>query len=487
MVYRSIGKPVLDVMFAIVILILTLPLLLLLAVLVRLKLGPTIIFSQNRLGLHGRPFKLFKFRTMLDLYDGEGDYLPDADRLTSLGRFLRTTSLDELPELFNVLKGEMSLVGPRPLLPKYWERYTSEQKRRHEVKLGITGWAQVHGRNALSWEEKFKLDVWYVDHQSFWLDLRIIFMTLWKILKCEGINRPGYATVPEFQNTLNTLPIASQNDDPAKENFSYKKTILEHYRSQAVNYAMEPRSTMLDLTTREIEVSTILSCIEHIRNTLKRDLNLLEIGCGNGYLLEKIRETFLETNLTGVDYSFEMLTLATQRRLKKCGLGRADAMALPFASSTFDVVVSERCLINLLNSSDQDQAFKDIHRVLIPEGHLILIEAFTDGLDNLNRARMELGLAENRIPPHNLWFSKELFLKFICNIFHIVTPAKLEQQCLPRSNFLSSHYFISRVVYPCLTKREVLYNTEFVKFFRFLPPQGNYSPIQFFLLQKLVK
>jgi sugar transferase EpsL len=136
---------------------------------------------------------------MADKRDLQGDLLPDAERLISFGRFLRSTSLDELPELFNVLKGEMSLIGPRPLLTQYLDRYTPEQMRRHEVKPGITGWAQVNGRNALTWEDKFKLDVWYVDHQSFWLDLKIIALTLWKIIKREGINQPGQATAEEFK------------------------------------------------------------------------------------------------------------------------------------------------------------------------------------------------------------------------------------------------------------------------------------------------
>ncbi len=156
------------------------------------------MFRQQRPGLHGRPFLLLKFRTMTDARDASGTLLPDAARLTAFGRFLRAASLDELPELLNVLKGDMSLVGPRPLLMQYLGRYTPEQARRHEVRPGITGWAQVNGRNAISWEEKFRLDVWYVDHQSLWLDIRIIAMTIGKILKREGISHPGQATMEEF-------------------------------------------------------------------------------------------------------------------------------------------------------------------------------------------------------------------------------------------------------------------------------------------------
>ncbi len=174
------------------------PLFIVLALLVRYKLDSPVLFSQQRPGLEGKPFKLYKFRTMTDKRDGDGNLLPDSKRLTGFGRFLRKTSLDELPELWNVLKGDMSLVGPRPLLMQYLARYTPEQARRHEVKPGMTGWAQVNGRNALTWEEKFKLDVWYTDNQTLWLDLKIIVMTVWKILKREGINQSGHATMPFF-------------------------------------------------------------------------------------------------------------------------------------------------------------------------------------------------------------------------------------------------------------------------------------------------
>ena len=166
---------------------------------IRCKLGTPVLFRQQRPGLGGRPFWLLKFRTMTEARDAAGNLLPDAQRLTGFGRFLRATSLDELPELLNVLKGDMSLVGPRPLLMQYLDRYTPEQARRHEVRPGITGWAQVNGRNAITWEEKFKLDVWYVDNWSLWLDIKIIFMTVWKIFKREGISQPGQATMEEFR------------------------------------------------------------------------------------------------------------------------------------------------------------------------------------------------------------------------------------------------------------------------------------------------
>lgn len=199
--YRRGGKRGWDLCLTIPLFLLCLPLLALVALSVYFLFGSPALFCQQRLGLNGHPFTMYKFRTMIDTQDEHGNLLPDAERLTPFGRFLRNTSLDELPELFNVLKGDMSLVGPRPLLMQYLDRYTTEQRRRHEVKPGITGWAQINGRNALSWEEKFTLDVWYVDHQSFWLDLRILALTVWKILKREGISQPGQATAEEFRGS----------------------------------------------------------------------------------------------------------------------------------------------------------------------------------------------------------------------------------------------------------------------------------------------
>jgi len=188
-----------DLLVVSIALVILSPLLLVLAILVWIFIGSPVLFRQQRPGLHGKPFTLLKFRTMTEARDAQGNPLPDAERLTPFGRFLRSTSLDELPELFNVLKGDMSLVGPRPLLMQYLERYTPEQARRHEVKPGITGWAQVNGRNAITWEQKFALDVWYVDHWSLWLDLKIIVLTAWKIFTREGISQPGQATMEEFR------------------------------------------------------------------------------------------------------------------------------------------------------------------------------------------------------------------------------------------------------------------------------------------------
>jgi sugar transferase EpsL len=196
--YRHSGKRLFDLILTIPALILLAPVLTLAALMVRVKLGSPMLFRQQRPGRQARPFTIYKFRTMTDGRDAHNRPLPDGERLTPFGRFLRRSSLDELPELYNVLKGEMSLVGPRPLLMKYLDRYTADQMRRHEVKPGITGWAQVNGRNNLSWPEKFNLDVWYVDHCSLGLDIKILAMTIWIILKREGVNQSGQATAREF-------------------------------------------------------------------------------------------------------------------------------------------------------------------------------------------------------------------------------------------------------------------------------------------------
>jgi sugar transferase EpsL len=193
-------KRAMDVVLAVGLLILLAPVFAAVAVAVRFKLGSPVLFRQQRPGLRGQPFQLVKFRTMTDAKDGSGQLLDDAARLGSLGRFLRSTSLDELPELVNVLRGEMSLVGPRPLLPEYLRHYSTRQARRHEVRPGITGWAQVNGRNASGWEERLEMDVWYVDNRSLGLDLRILLRTLLVPLHRRGISAEGHATAPRFDD-----------------------------------------------------------------------------------------------------------------------------------------------------------------------------------------------------------------------------------------------------------------------------------------------
>lgn len=203
--YRRHGKRLLDFALSIPAIILLTPVMGAVALAIRLTMGRPVLFSQARPGLGGKPFKILKFRTMASACDAAGVPLPDAQRLTRLGHFLRSTSLDELPELWNVLRGDMSLVGPRPLLMQYLGRYTPFQARRHEVRPGITGWAQISGRNAITWEQKFALDVWYVEHMSLGLDLQIMALTVFKILKREGISQAGQATVEEFWGSSATV------------------------------------------------------------------------------------------------------------------------------------------------------------------------------------------------------------------------------------------------------------------------------------------
>lgn len=191
-----------DILISVVALLMLSPVLLAVAFLVRIKLGSPVLFRQQRPGLHCKSFTMFKFRTMIsETHDEQGNQLPDDQRLTLFGLWLRSTSLDELPELLNVLKGEMSLVGPRPLMMKYLDRYTPEQNRRHEAQPGITGWAQINGRNNMTWEQKFEYDVWYVDHQTLWLDLKILFLTVWQVIKRSDVAKEGHVTVDEFMGS----------------------------------------------------------------------------------------------------------------------------------------------------------------------------------------------------------------------------------------------------------------------------------------------
>ncbi|TXC92427.1 sugar transferase [Metabacillus litoralis] len=198
-------KRIFDVIFSLILLICLFPIIVILACFVKVKLGSPILFKQVRPGLHGSSFYFYKFRTMTSERDENGVMLPDHQRLTYFGKFLRKYSLDEFPQLFNVLKGDISIVGPRPLLMEYLPLYTDEQKKRHDVKPGITGWAQINGRNSISWEEKFELDIWYVQNQSFLLDMKILILTVGKVLKSEGINQQGNATIEKFKGSNMTV------------------------------------------------------------------------------------------------------------------------------------------------------------------------------------------------------------------------------------------------------------------------------------------
>ena len=208
--YRQFGKRLFDLVIAVPVLLTIFPVCIFIYVLVFLKLGSPALFKQKRPGWHNQIFTLLKFRTMSDDLDSKGNLLPDSRRQTRFGKLLRSASLDELPELWNVICGDMSLVGPRPLLVEYLDRYSPEQARRHEAKPGITGWAQVNGRNAITWDQKFSLDVWYVDHLSFWLDAKIIVITIWKILKREGISQSGQVTMSEFMGTQNSVHLGGE-------------------------------------------------------------------------------------------------------------------------------------------------------------------------------------------------------------------------------------------------------------------------------------
>ena len=207
--YRRLFKPAADRLLAAAGLIVALPAILVLAIAIRLRMGSPAVFRQVRIGLNETSFRFLKFRTMTQDCDAQGKLLPDEPRLTRFGRFLRSSSLDELPQLWNVLTGEMSIIGPRPLLPEYLPRYSAVQRRRHEVKPGITGWAQVKGRNSLGWGKKFELDVWYVDHCNLKLDVQILWMTIVAVVTREGISRTGHATAPEF---LGSIAVDGESD-----------------------------------------------------------------------------------------------------------------------------------------------------------------------------------------------------------------------------------------------------------------------------------
>ena len=258
--------------------------------------------------------------------------------------------------------------------------------------------------------------------------------------------------------------------------------VTEHYREEARQHGLDPSSTMADQVTRDLEVSVILQSLAYALGPLDHATGtLLDVGCGNGYLLELVRQAAPHVELTGADYSGDMVELARQRALDRCTVAQEDVRALSFGDAAFDVVVSERCLINLLDPESQGQGIAELHRVLKPAGHLILVEAHAEGLANLNTAREELGLPANAAPYHNRWFEAGELDSHTRDRFVLVEAGDGD---VPARNFLSTHYFVSRVLYPAVTRAEIRYNTEFVKFFRFLPPQGSFSPIQLHVLRK---
>ncbi|MES1217582.1 MAG: methyltransferase domain-containing protein [Bacteroidota bacterium] len=270
------------------------------------------------------------------------------------------------------------------------------------------------------------------------------------------------------------------------ERVSNDQIIQSHYKLQAEKHKDSPTSTMEDVIIRQKEIESIFSFF-HLRDVSKVNNKVLEIGCGNGYTLEQLANNFPETSFSGLDFSHDLLSIAAKRKLKNASFAQGDVRNLSFADESFDIIYTERCLINLLSWEDQQKGLQEINRVLKKGGFYFMVESFTDGFDNLNKARHELGLDNIPVAHHNLYFNKEAFKKFIEPLFTIADPSSLGNTDNTKlaSNFLSSHYFTARVLHPLLTKGDPnLKNTEFVKFFSFLPPSGEYAPIQAFILQK---
>ena len=271
-----------------------------------------------------------------------------------------------------------------------------------------------------------------------------------------------------------------------KESVSNDEIIKSHYKIQAEKHRDSPSSTMEDLIIRKKEMESIFSFF-HLRDVSRISDKVLEIGCGNGYMLEQLASSFPSREFHGLDFSHELLEIAAKRKIKNGSFSQGDVRKLSFENESFDIVFTERCLINLLSWEDQKKALKQIQRILKKGGFYFMIESFTDGYDNLNKARQELGLGIIPVAHHNLYFDKTEFQKFIEPSFLIASPAALGDGDHSKlvSNFLSSHYFTARVLHPLLTKGNAdLKNTEFVKFFSFLPPSGEYAAIQAFILQK---
>ena len=269
---------------------------------------------------------------------------------------------------------------------------------------------------------------------------------------------------------------------------AYSRVILDHYGKEAREYGTDASSTMRDEVTRGSEIAAVLRTLEWLERQGKSVASILDVGCGNGYLLEVLRKARPAAKLTGLEYTPDMVALARARNVERCDVVQGDVRELPFEADRFDVVVTERCIINVMDVEHQARSLLEVGRVLRRGGHFACIEAFHDSLDDLNAARAELGLPPNEVPYHNLWFRKTWFKETIAPMFDVVDLAAEGDPGLPSPDFLSSHYFMSRAVYPAITKREVLYNTHFVKFFAAqfarLPPVGSYSPIQFHLLRK---
>ena len=264
---------------------------------------------------------------------------------------------------------------------------------------------------------------------------------------------------------------------------SHDEVILSHYRKEATEEKASATSTMRDLITRASEVEAVLSVINYLARSPAPVKRLLDIGCGNGYLLSLLAEEYPDLVLEGLDYTPEMIDIARARNIAGCKIRQGDVRKLPSGDSAWDMVVTERCIINVMDRDEQARSFSEVARVLKSGGHYLCIEGFTDGLAQLNEARTELGLPPNVQPYHNLWFDKDWFLETVAEKFEVVDTQAASNE-LPPTNFLSSHYFVSRALYPAITSSDIMYNTHLVRFFSFLPPMGCYSPIQLYLLRK---
>lgn len=374
--HHRYSKRLLDLVLTVSVFILFSPMLLLLALLLRLKLGSPVLFRQHRPGLNGKRFALVKFRTMTNDRDAEGNLLPDEDRLPAFGRFLRSTSLDEVPELINVLKGEMSVVGPRPLLMDYLDRYSPEQMRRHLVKPGLTGWAQVNGRNELSWEDKFAMDVWYVDHQSLWLDIRIIARTIWTILKRKGITRKGHATTSDFIGTQREparQPCrVSASHSLTKEICKVKGDVMharaaywrQHYQHQHRQIDTLGLARSVELTNEKFHMQIHAHVLEGVGTAFGK--SILDVGCGWGNSTLALHA--YGGNVTGIDIVQETIHALRQKypfiSWEVIDLMDESAMSL---LPQFDCVVATEVLEHV----QFEPAMKSLWSHVLPRGRLV--------------------------------------------------------------------------------------------------------------------
>lgn len=489
---RSMVKRLLDLGVALALILLLAPLMALTALAVASCMGTPVLFRQKRPGLHGRPFELFKFRTMTNEAGPDGRLLADELRLTPLGFLMRRLSLDELPQLFNVVRGDMSLVGPRPLLMEYLPLYSVEQNRRHEVRPGITGWAQINGRNALPWEARFEMDVWYVDNRSMLQDVKILAMTASRIFRPHGISEPGQVTMTPFRGGSEKAGRVNERKEPDREatlTRDYEANVMAHYSKVAQEAGLSSSCTMEDAYVRHGETRAIHRLIESVAKSTKTPLRVLDVGCGNGFTLrtlaDRIREGNLDVSieLIGIEKNLHLRQLAIQMNeglpvlIQGGDVMRTESLALDKAS--VDVCISQRVLINLMNAADQKTALDNLVALVRPGGFLLFIECFEDGLENLNAARREFKLEPNNPAVHNLYLRPEFFV-----------DAGIREEApagwnIPATLF-STHYYVQRVLQSALRGDVIDRNSHFVSFFSEALPEavGNYSPIRIHCFRK---